>query len=251
MIALIRSALALCVLLFQAAYASSAEWPNSAVTSEWPNAKSADWPSAKKALGVGSQAHVLSINPQIQQSPVWCWAAVSGMIFDWYGVPNVNPAGIWQCGVVGAMAKLGGIAACYFDCKQCDVPAGSAEHLRFVLQSYPKVAKSKTSISATVLKSPLDKKAIVELIDGERPIVAGINPGSPEKHFGSAEHVALIVGYRDLGNYLVVNDPFPFWERGMSPYEDAGGVQRKVGQYLIRYDDFLKGIGWSETLTIE
>ncbi|WP_445488559.1 C39 family peptidase [Rhodopseudomonas sp. RCAM05734] len=173
------------------------------------------------------------------------------MIFDWYDIPNVSPAGVWQCGIVGAVAAMAGNVPCYYDCKLCSVPAGSAQNLKGVLQNYPAFVKSTTRITASIENRPLNRQEVVDMIDAQRPIVAGINPGTPGQHFGASAHVALIVGYQQEGDFLVVNDPFPFSRQGLSPYEDANATLRKEGQYIISYGDFVKKIDWQETITVD
>ncbi|MBH5398476.1 C39 family peptidase [Bradyrhizobium sp. CNPSo 4010] len=229
---------------------TAAEWPGG--STGWPTSTAPDKqkPFAKSPQ-LASSNRVLSIAPQIQLGPVWCWAAVSGMIFDWYDVPNLSPVGVWQCGIVGSVAAMAGNAECVYDCKRCSVPAGSAQNLKKVLQTYPIFAKSKTRIAADILNRPLRQQEVVDMIDAERPVIAGINPGAPGQHFGASEHVALIVGYHQNGDFLVVNDPYPFSSQGMRPYESANGTLRKTGQYLISYSDFVSRIDWQETITVD
>jgi hypothetical protein len=38
----------------------------------------------------------LNIPPIPQNTAVWCWLAVSEMALRYHGVPNTNPAGIYQ-----------------------------------------------------------------------------------------------------------------------------------------------------------
>ena len=138
-------------------------------------------------LGGAAQAlsrdNDLSITPVRQKTAVWCWLAVGEMVFEHYGVPDVNPVGIFQCGIVGLVA-LHGLAppVCNLDCGQCKHPAGTAERLRQMLELYPKVLRDNGQYDATInaghQQSALSKSRIVSEIDAGNPIVAGISPGS-------------------------------------------------------------------------
>jgi hypothetical protein len=53
---------------------------------------------------------------------------------------------------------------------------------------------------------------------------------------GLAEHAVVIVGYRQSGNVIVLNDPFPYQAVGMTPpYSLAGGAVLAPGRFAISY----------------
>lgn len=84
---------------------------------------------------------ILPISPVYQESPVWCWAAVSEMVFRHYGVPSINPIGDYQCGIA-ALVHPG----CEFNCGNCVVSAPSISYVNNVIRNYPKVAGFRTGL---------------------------------------------------------------------------------------------------------
>ena len=193
----------------------------------------------------------LSIPPVGQHTPVWCWVAVGEMVFEHFGVPNVNPAGNYQCGIIGALA--GPYHPCWSDCRRCVVPAGSPQNLSNMLFQYPRIAGQLTRQSIDGVRSrrllrPLTGEEIRGELDNDRPIIAGVNPSGVTGPF--AQHVALIIGYEDNDDQLIltVNDPYPYQLVGnrFDPYLRAGG-QGGQGQYRINYNNFRRGLAWSES----
>src|SRR5262245_52638322 len=73
----------------------------------------------------------LHISPVMQQTEVWCWAAVAEMVLDHYDFDTINPGGDYQCGVV---AMLGGV--CNANCYACKTGIGSTTNLSAVLKQY-------------------------------------------------------------------------------------------------------------------
>ena len=200
------------------------------------------------------RAETLSIPPVTQRTHVWCWIAVIEMVARYHDVPNVNPAGVYQCGIVGLLALGGSSNQCAYECRLCTVPAGSAQNLGVALEEYPRRARVVTGrlvrdIVGDYQSRPLDPDEIVEEIDDENPIIAGISPSGRPPQFTS-EHVALIVGYERDGDILIVNDPYPFppsvWA---DPYLAAGAREVIAGRYRIRYDTFVERLQWKETIT--
>lgn len=199
-------------------------------------------------LLLGFQQHVvagarLDVNPVLQETPEWCWITAGQMVFTFFGVANINPAGNFQCGIISLAAP-----ACGKDCRNCaSVPGGSLDRIRNMLLEYSQFATthSRTSarITADTYSSPLSMNEVKTEIDSQRPIVVGISPnGHPPPH--GSEHVALIIGYDDW-NELIVNDPFPF-NPSSNPYGAAGGRQVARGQYTISRDAFVLRLLWRE-----
>ena len=203
-------------------------------------------PPAPKAIDAD-----LSIPPVVQRTPVWCWLAVGEMVFEHLGVPNVNPAGVYQCGIIGAIA--GPMHPCWQDCRLCNVPAGSPQGITNMLMQYPRIAGGITrqrigGVRSTHVRQALSPEDIQEEIDNDRPIIAGISPAGVRGPF--AQHVVLIVGYEESDNalFLTINDPYPYQFVGnqFDPYLRAGGAGRN-GQYRISYNNFRRGLAWSES----
>lgn len=216
--------------------------------------------AAAVALGVVApvRAGVLPITPVVQETQVWCWVAVGEMIFKYLGMPNVNPAGVYQCGIIGALAadQYGMSHPCNVDCRNCVVPAGEERWVRAMLERYPAVVAAvygpAQQLAAGHDPRILTPDEVVAEIDAGLPMIAGITPyGLPT---GVSAHVALIVGYeRDQGGqlWLRVNDPYPFNFAGHNPYVAAGGQEQTGGgSYWILYESFAYGLHWAETFRI-
>ena len=203
------------------------------------------------------KAETLSIDPAQQLTQVWCWLGVGEMVFRHYEIPTVNPAGIYQCGIIGALAHGTAYHACSMNCALCTMPAGSWQNVVRMLQEYPRIVRAYlgmqvSDIRAEHLARSLSRTEIVAEIDDENPIVAGISPsGRPPGNFTS-QHVALIVGYRNNGNTLIVNDPYPFppnvWQ---NPYIAAGAQQVQSLRYAISYDAFRQNLNWAKLFTVK
>lgn len=197
----------------------------------------------------------LNIDPVLQETEVWCWLAVGEMIFKHYGLPTVNGAGDYQCGIVGAVgyASNGACDECAESCGNCIRPAGDPEVVTFMLNNYPKVACRNLYINNQTLKNEyteanLSEDLVVNELDHFRPIIAGVNPGTQLVLPGQSRHVALIVGYYyDLLNNLIlkVNDPYPYASKGYFPYQTSGGISNGDLSYEISYDNFVNGLKWN------
>ncbi|MBZ0216152.1 MAG: C39 family peptidase [Fimbriimonadaceae bacterium] len=209
------------------------------------------------ALIAGSPTSVsskaLAIPPAIQQADVWCWVAVIEMVMKYYDVPNVNRAGNYQCGIVGALSFGTSAHPCSDYCGLCKVPAGSAAGLVRSFNRYPAIAFGVTGTSGNGLEAEhlpyeLDWQVVEDQIDDNNPIIAGISPSGVKSMSGVSEHVALIIGYRS-GNLLVINDPYPFPVFD-DPYLKAGATKLRPGRYEIEYDNFVENLLWQESFEI-
>ena len=192
----------------------------------------------------------LPIPPVVQQTQLWCWAAVLEMALKHYGYGSVNPGGNYQCGIV---AMLGGI--CNYDCRRCVTSIGSFANLGAVLEAY-----GATTISLNVDGIPLSyhirrrlsvEKIATEIDDGD-PIIAGISPSGMSRFYppGFGEHLALIVGYEssDRDFKIIVNDPYPYLYVGQDPYVSAGARLLEPGQYLIDFRAFRRYLGYKDSI---
>jgi hypothetical protein len=196
----------------------------------------------------------LDIEPVWQETPLWCWAAVGEMVFRYYDVPTINPAGDFQCGIVSLLNP-----ACASNCRNCPVGAGSLTTISNMIKRYPVFAGGVSRqdvgrLSAIPIVSALSTRSVMREIDAGRPVVAGISPTGFALPRGPSQHVALIIGYEgdedDLT--LVVNDPYPFSAEAFAsqpnPYEAAGGEEIGRGRYSIEYGEFRARLRWRESI---
>lgn len=192
----------------------------------------------------------LLIRPVVQQTQLWCWAAVSEMVLQHYHYGSVNPVGNFQCGVV---AMLGG--ACNLNCGSCVTGIGSIQNLALVLRGYQEAARH-IGVDGDILRpgiaGHLSPRQIAREIEDGAPIIAGINPTGMGQFYppGFGEHVVLIVGYANNRHTfdVIVNDPFPYAHVGYDPYIRAGAEMLEPGQYLINYDNFRLQLGYKDSI---
>lgn len=185
-------------------------------------------------------SRLLAIAPVRQQTQVWCWLAVGEMLFRHYGVANVNPAGNFQCGIIGAISHSG--SPCASNCFACVMPSGSNHGTLAMLSNYARVVAGRpVGYSEGGAISPA---AVVENIDAGRPVMAGTSYTRRVAN-SDAEHVTLIVGYEYAQGqlWLVVNDPFPY-PPGQNPFLSSGGEALKANQYRIPYRNFRDDVFW-------
>lgn len=197
----------------------------------------------------------LGITPRLQETYVWCWVAVGQMVFEYYEIPNVNPGGDYQCGIIGLLATGTMRHDCAFRCQNCTVPAGSASGVSNMIEEYPRrvaavgeedVARLRVSYRA----SPLSFEAVQSAIDDSNPIIAGISPSGRPSRWATSQHVALIAGYDDADEpRLLVNDPYPFG--AVNPYTAAGANDNGDGSYWISYRSFRNALNWAESFVVK
>jgi hypothetical protein len=178
------------------------------------------------------------------------------MVFEHYDIPNVNPGGDYQCGIVGLLAAGTMRHDCAFRCQNCSVPAGSAAGVRNMIEEYPRRvaavgAQDVARLRASYQSGPLSFSAVQREIDAEHPIIAGISPSGRPSRWASSQHVALIVGYDETEDdeRLLVNDPYPFEEA--NPYVAAGADSNGDGSYWISYRTFRTRLDWAESFVVK
>lgn len=199
----------------------------------------------------------LFIEPVIQQTDVWCWAAVSEMVLEHFGVDNANPNDNFQCAIVAAAGVLSGAPQCFANCGFCVVSAGNASNLRYWLENYSEVASQFLGYSLDDVRTRYRPRRLrwgetTAEIDAGNPIIVGVSPGQNISMQGTSQHVALIVAYEDQDRQLVVNDPYPYPLKGWNdPYLAAGGEMIELGQYRIGHSALVSGLNWRESILVE
>lgn len=208
-----------------------------------------DSASAVPPNNPATSSTVLAIAPIPQQTEVWCWAATAEMVFRHYGLPNLNPAANYQCGVVAAY--YGG--QCAVNCFACVAPIGSMSQMQALINNYGLVANQyfpSRVLTSSLLFNALTSSQLVQEIDANRPVIAGISPaGYAYPNF--SQHAVLIVGYDNSSPTfrVIVNDPFPYLAfPAPSPYVLAGGVLVRPGQYSVPYSAFVGLMNWANTI---
>ena len=199
-----------------------------------------------------AKSNRLKIRPISQQTPVWCWAAVSEMVLKHYRFPNLNPVGNYQCGIVGS---LGGI--CVANCGACVTAIGSTYQMSDVIANYQYLSDHflghhrgrHFDVSPAGRLSP---REIVDEIGEGDPVVAGISPSGLGVYCppSMSEHVVLIVGYRESrrGFQVLVNDPMPYALIGYDPYLAVGAQRTRPGQYWIDYGTFVGRLFYKDSI---
>lgn len=137
--------------------------------------------SPTEPTGPGPDQRVLAVPLVRQETPVWCWAAVSEMVFRYYG------RGGTQCQILSGWYQRD---CCTFR-EFCQTTAPIA-----VIQQTLLVG----GVRSNWTPGPLPLSAITAEINAGRPIIVGYR--------GSfAGHVVVIHGYDSRGN-LYIHDPF-------------------------------------------
>ncbi|WP_193311808.1 C39 family peptidase [Agriterribacter humi] len=204
-----------------------------------------------KSFNSVGQEQALDIDPVLQETPVWCWVSCGEMIFRYYDICNINPAGNFQCGIIALLGPQ-----CNANCFACPYSAESTQRIINMLDQYPRFAQqvcgsSKQSVRCTNVYGALSQQQIMDDIDNGWPILAGINP-SGGVYGTESQHAVLIIGYEvedEIFN-LIINDPFPYHavSSSASPYEQYSGEEIISGQYKIPYARFRTNLGWNRTL---
>jgi hypothetical protein len=197
-----------------------------------------------------AQSADLNITPIAQQSPEWCYAASSAMILDYLGVPDINPGGDYQCGVVGARG-----GPCSADCRWCAYEGGgTSSQIAAIIRNYIAIARARfgyTDHISISVGGRLSKDEIKDNIDSNHPIFAGISPttGGFPGCVGCSEHAVVIEGYNgdpdDDDFTVIVNDPYP---PTYPMWVNFGGQELIPGQYEIEYDVFVQRLHYANSI---
>jgi hypothetical protein len=203
--------------------------------------------------GPQSPAVTLPIPPVVQQTQVWCWAAAAEMVFRHYQMPNLNGAGNFQCGIVGAWFQ----GQCAANCLACQATVGPMSNLHQVVTGYgafaQRIGVPSRVLSAGLIFRALSPAEVKAEIDGMRPVVIGIAPAGGWALPNASQHVAVLVGYDFSGPVPlgIVNDPYPFDYipgAGPNPYVAAGGMRTQPGQYRIPLAALANQLGWANSI---
>src|SRR5258708_324800 len=198
-----------------------------------------------------ANAAVLEIEPVAQQTPEWCFAASSAMILQYLGYPNLNIAGDYQCGVVGAQGGY-----CAGNCAACLQSGGTMQRIALIVRSYATAAYQLTGYQNPTVNlrefGILQPAQIIDQIDRDGPILAGISPTSVPYPPGTgfSQHAVVIVGYEgDASNfYVILNDPYPYLPDA-DPYVATGNAKLQPGQYRVPLGAFVGIFHYGDSLT--
>jgi hypothetical protein len=148
-----------------------------------------------------------------QHTQVWCWAAVSAMIIQYYRGVYVEDCTL--------LSEYFGTNCCGYP-EQCTRP-GLNEEMIYIMKRYNVWYRQER-----VLKF----NEVVNDINDEWPIVVGLMSKNPNERIG---HVVVIAGY-DYPDFVYVHDPM-----------------NSSGFYRMRYNDlfYYGNMQWSFSLTMD
>ena len=163
------------------------------------------------------------------------------MVFRHFGVRNNNPAGNFQCGIIGTIMSD---TECYTNCfnARCIRPSGSNYATVKMLKDYAWLSSKRVLTASETYELPF---AVIKAnIDAQKPIIAGVSP-TRKQYYEGAEHVALIVGYEagPSGVNVIINDPYPYPPMG-NFYTQNGATALSDYQYKMSLRDFTKNLFW-------
>lgn len=192
------------------------------------------------------ESYKLDIFPVEQQTKVWCWLATGEMILKHFGLPNRNPYGNYQCGIIGSIFYN---SVCNQNCFNTSCIRGSGSNLNTVrmLKDYSWLSARKVFNCKEAYE--LTFSDIKRNIDQEKPILCGISP-SRRRYYDGAEHVVVLVGYDVINSVpkVIINDPFPYPNYD-NPYLKLGATVLQSNQYLIDLDSFTINMFWHWSLS--
>lgn len=203
----------------------------------------------------GEKPDSLFIQPVIQENPSWTWIAIGEMIFKHYGLPNINPEGKYQCGIIDVLdyVRSGPNPSCQnIICAFCIPLPKDLSKISFMLNNYSETAcgfkgKVKRKLNYKRIEKLLPEDSLIKEIHNKRPVIARISPPGITEII--QKHYVLLVGYHFLDNKLMleINDPFPFKKYKVHDlYLEAGGKKGKnPGSFIISYSDFVQKFNWS------
>jgi hypothetical protein len=158
----------------------------------------------------GGAQKILSVPLIAQQTPVWCWAAVSEMIFRYYG------RGATQCQILSGWYQRD---CCLFS-QSCQTTAS--------IQAIQQTLLAFGGVRSTALPGPISFQNVQSEINAGRPVIVAYR--------GSfAGHVVIIHGYDANGNVYIRD---PLFGSFVVPY----GTSFSYGGQLI-WSDTIFGIG--------
>ena len=198
----------------------------------------------------------LNVAPIAQQTQVWCWAASAEMIFKYYQMPNLNPYGDYQCGIVGSYFYVvgGPLHPCVSNCYLCQTGANGLTEIQRLINDYGNVAQSvgagSRDLSSRLQFSALSLGQLAKELDEGRPVLAGISPQGISLP-NISQHAVVIVGYDATGAVPIVyvNDPYPYLAVfQQDPYTMHGGALIAPGRYAIAYQSLVSQLRWGNTL---
>ena len=188
----------------------------------------------------------LPIPPVEQQTKVWCWLATGEMIFRHYDLPNLNPSGNYQCGIIGSIFYN---SPCYNNCfnSNCIVGSGSNANTVRMLKDYSWIASRKVFNCQEGYE--LNYYSIKNNIDQQKPILCGISPNR-RQYYSGAEHVVVLIGYEIVNQipYVIINDPFPYTSYD-NPYLKSGATVLQKNQYYLQLKTFTNNLFWHWSLS--
>lgn len=198
-----------------------------------------------QALAAEVQLH---IPPLFQERPDWCWAAVGEMVFKYYDVPASSHTD-YQCDIAQSRKLCTNHPACL----ECTLPAADDSDMVTLLEQYAAASNKTIRLTAKMKAGRLSEAEVKQELDNHRPIIVSLSPSGFAVD-GAAQHMALLVGYKEDSEKLtlMVNDPFPFEDDRFlwigNPYINVHTSGPPDPEYDIAYDRFRGRLKWTRTI---
>ncbi len=196
-----------------------------------------------------------------QEDANWAWVAVAEMVMRHYKIrlAETTMTSSFQCQIAASAATDMWARRCAEDCLQaeCDPENGSAETFRKAISLYSlKASRLDTRVQprlrTRMMGVPMTPSQVTNEIDGGHPLVAVLEKrrleGAGDGSTAGAPHFVMIIGYRQGGRVLVVNDPYPFLDNGADRYTHFGAAEDLRGSYLVPYQTMRNILRWRRTI---
>lgn len=132
-----------------------------------------------------------------QQTPVWCWAAVSQQIIEWS--KGQSPP---QCALVAVANGANPNACCGTNNPAC-VRTGSLQQIQGLIQHYGGTYSS--------ISPPADPIALYRTLQAGKPIILHVRSGQTSSHVVVLTGMAFVRTQMGVVAVLEINDPLAYY----------------------------------------
>ena len=157
-----------------------------------------------------AQEVMLDVPNVMQETPVWCWAAVSEQIITWSQGPGRSPP---QCALV-AMANGAPPTTCCNPNPSC-IRTGSMQQIQALLGTF--------GGRASALAPPTDPMTLFRTLAAGSPVILHVRSGQSSSHVVVLRGMRIVTGPMGPRALLLVNDPMAHYPSAV-PFEQLVGV---------------------------